>query len=223
MSVQCAASRGTGGMVALLLALYCPALPAAEPPPDVQVVALFKDRAMLSIGGKQRMLKTGETSPEGVTLLSSDSQQAQIEVGGQSYTLHVSGRITGAFAKRNAGQLRLYPDPNGHYHTKGGINGVGVSFLVDTGATYISLNAAEAERIGLDYKRGKREYVQTAASIVEVYVVLLDRVRVGSVEKRNIRATVVPDSNMRTILLGNSFLNLFNLRRESDYLELTEK
>ncbi len=222
MSVQrLVRGRRTGGIV-LLLALCCPAL-SAESPPDVQVVALFKDRAMLSIGGRQRMLKTGETSPEGITLLSSDSEQARIEVDGQSYTLHVSGRITGTFSKRAAGQLRLYPDPNGHYHTKGGINGVGVSFLVDTGATYISLNAVEAERIGIDYRRGKREYVQTAANVVEVYVVLLDRVRVGSIEKRNIRATVVPDSSMRIILLGNSFLNLFNIHRESDYLELIEK
>ena len=99
-----------------------------------------------------------------------------------------------------------------------------VNFLVDTGATYVSMDAAEARRIGIDYTRGEPGYSQTAAGRVPIYVILLDRVGIGAVEQRNIRASIRPQGGTgTTILLGNSFLNRFILRRDNDYLELIEK
>ena len=208
----------------IMLLLVAVSLPCALPAVDIRAVALFKDQAMLAIDGKQRLIKVGEVSPEGVTLVRADSHEAVIRFKGAEHTLKVGGgRITGTFTERDAGRVRLYPDARGHYLTPGRINGVPVSFLVDTGATYISMEVAQARRIGLDYTRGERAATRTAAGTIPVYVILLNRVEVGGVEKHNVRAVVSPDSGLDTILLGNSFLNLFNLRREADYLELVEK
>lgn len=207
---------------ALLLSLLLAAPASAA---EIRAVALFKDRALLAIDGRQHLLKAGETSPEGITLLHSNSRRAVIRFNGQERALEVgTEKITGTFAEREAGRLRLYPDTLGHYLTRGHINGVDVNFLVDTGATYISMDADEARRIGIDYTRGEPGFSQTAAGRVPVYVLLLDRVGIGAVEQRNIRAAIHPNGGTgRTILLGNSFLNRFTLRRDSDYLELIEK
>lgn len=207
-----------------MLLLATLGLPCTLAAADIRAVALFKDQAMISVDGKQVLIRVGETSPEGVTLVRANSREAVIRFGEEEHTLKVgTGRITGTFTERSAGRLLLYPDSRGHYFTRGRINGVEVNFLLDTGATYISMEVEQARRIGLDYTRGERSMSQTAAGIVPVYVILLDRVRINGVEKRNIRASVSPNTGLNTILLGNSFLNLFTLRRESDFLELVEK
>lgn len=207
-----------------MLLLAALGVPCTLPAADIHAVALFKDQAVINIAGKQLLIRVGETSPEGVTLVRANSREAVIRVNGEERTLKVgAGRITSTFTERSAGRLLLYPDARGHYFTRGHINGVEVNFLLDTGATYVSMEIDQARRIGLDYTRGERGTSQTAAGPVPVYVILLDRVQINGVEKRNIRASVSPNTGLKTILLGNSFLNLFTLRRESDFLELVEK
>ncbi|OGA97965.1 MAG: hypothetical protein A3E25_22020 [Burkholderiales bacterium RIFCSPHIGHO2_12_FULL_69_20] len=112
--------------------------------------------------------------------------------------------------------------PGGHFNAQGTINGKPVSFMVDTGATSVAMSQSEANRIGLDWKRGRPGLTSTANGPVPIYAINLTSVRVGTVEIANVAAVVVP-SDMPMILLGNSFLNRFSMRRDNDVMRLEKK
>ena len=59
-----------------IIPLILPAVVLAEAALNIQVTGLFRDQAVVEIDANQRILKVGETSPEGVTLISANSQQA---------------------------------------------------------------------------------------------------------------------------------------------------
>ncbi|MGV3629552.1 MAG: TIGR02281 family clan AA aspartic protease, partial [Betaproteobacteria bacterium] len=106
---------------------------------DISVTALFGGKAQLVIdGGKPRMLSAGQTSPEGVKLISADSSTAVIEFQGKRRSLALGSgmRIGGAdLTDGNSGSsVTLTADERGHYVTMGQVNGGTVQFLVDTGA-----------------------------------------------------------------------------------------
>jgi aspartyl protease family protein len=94
--------------------------------------------------------------------------------------------------------------------------------MVDTGATAIALGQADADRIGLDYKNAPRGFAGTANGRVPVNVVTLSSVRVGDVEVANVEALVMPTA-MQHILLGNSFLARFQMKRDNDVMRLTKR
>ena len=109
--------------------------------------------------------------------------------------------------------------PGGHFLVDGRINGGAVRFMVDTGATMIAMGQADATRLGIDWSRGERGLVGTANGTVVAYRVNLRSVRVGDVEVNNVDAVVSP-SSMPFVLLGNSFLSRFSMRRDSDVMRL---
>jgi aspartyl protease family protein len=110
----------------------------------------------------------------------------------------------------------------GHFTSAGTINGRAVQFMVDTGATLVALSQGEAERIGLDYRSAPRALTQTANGAVPVHRVSLSAVRVGEVEVANVDAIVMP-AQMPYVLLGNSFLSRFQMRRDNDVLRLERR
>ncbi len=59
---------------------------------EVEVLALFKDRALLRTGGVERMLRVGETSAEGVTLLAANAQGARVRHAGRDLSLGLNSR-----------------------------------------------------------------------------------------------------------------------------------
>jgi aspartyl protease family protein len=109
----------------------------------------------------------------------------------------------------------LQRERSGHYIAQGEINGTPVMFLVDTGATDVAVSEKTARAMGLDF--GPRIRVMTAAGPVGAWVTRLDRVRLGSLELTNVRATITPGLN-KEALLGMSFLKHFNLRQEGEQL-----
>jgi aspartyl protease family protein len=109
--------------------------------------------------------------------------------------------------------------PGGHFMTGGAINGRPVQFMVDTGATTVALGADQADRIGLDYRSGQRARLQTAGGAVDGHVLTLSAVTVGEVTLANVSAVVLP-APMPFVLLGNSFLSRFQMRRENDVMRL---
>jgi aspartyl protease family protein len=131
----------------------------------------------------------------------------------------------GGGAESSAGsgnEIVLTAGTGGHFRTEGKINGNAVSFVVDTGATTIAMSQVDADRIGLDYKNGRRGFANTANGSVPVHAVTLSSVRIGDVEIANVEATVVPAA-MQHILLGNSFLTRFQMRRDNDTMRLTKR
>ena len=148
-----------------------------------------------------------------------------IEVNGQRQTLRVGeAPVSQGQSKTDAGAKRvvLTADSQGHFMPPGQINGRQVQFMVDTGASTVALSAADAKRIGLNYKSGTKVNVSTANGNVVGYRVQLDSVRVGDAQVFGVTAIVVPQS-MPFVLLGNSFLTRFQMQRTNDQLTLDKR
>ena len=182
-------------------------------------------QALLVIDGVPRVLEVGATA-QGVRLLSLSATQAEVDVGGQRRLLFAGASQVRVGAVEIAGsasnEIVLTAGSGGHFTTDGQINGKAVSFLVDTGATTIALGQADADRIGLNYKNAPRGFAGTANGRIPVSVVTLSSVRVGNVEIANVEAVVMP-SAMEHVLLGNSFLTRFQMKRENDTLTLVRR
>ena len=197
----------------------------AEEPIRVSAVALFKNKAVLVINGKRRVLKAGSESPEGVTLIKSSSESAVIKVDGEELTLRLDGKIVGTYTRGIAAKsLQLYPGSGGHYFVDGKINGSSVRFLVDTGATAVVINKNAAKRIGIRYRvDGSPTMVRTASGVVPAYRVRFDEVMIRALSLKRVDGIVVDGSYPGEALLGQSFLNRLDMRREGTVLELKER
>lgn len=196
---------------------------------DISVMGLFTGKAVIVIdGGKPRTLAVGQTSPEGVKLLSADSSAAVIEYQGRRQTL-VAGsgyRVGGAGPVAAAGagsSVTLTADAQGHYVTLGQVNGSTVQFMVDTGATSIALASAEARRLGINYLSGQRGYTQTANGRATAYKITLDTVKVGDITLHAVEAVVLEGDGLKIALLGMSFLNRTEMKRDGQALTLIRR
>ena len=182
------------------------------------------DKALLVIDGSPRTLAIGATV-QGVRLVSMKGDDAMVEVAGKRQTLrlgHAQVNLGGVASVGGGSQIVLTAGTGGHFLTTGTINGKSVRFVVDTGATHIALSQAEADRIGLAYKAGQRGMSHTANGPVPVHRVTLDVVRVGDVQVYNVDATVLP-AQMDQVLLGNSFLTRFQMKRDNDTMTLDKR
>jgi aspartyl protease family protein len=192
---------------------------------DIHVVALFKNRAMVMIDGNRHLLKTGETSPEGVTLVSADSLKAVLHYQGETLERRLDGRTRAPLPKATGGEeVRVFRDRLGLFTTVGSINGMPVQFLVDTGASSVAMNSAQARRLGIDFRvEGDSTYVATASNVTQAFRVTLDRVKVGSIELRNVTAVVIDGPQPDEVLLGMSFLGRLELVNQDDSMTLRRK
>ena len=183
-------------------------------------------QALLVIDGAPRVVEVGATV-QGVRLVSLSPTQAEIDVGGARRLLFAGAsqvRVGGSDSagERSGNEIVLTAGSGGHFTSDGQINGKAVSFLVDTGATTIAMGQADADRIGLNYKNAPRGFAGTANGRIPVNVVTLSSVRVGDVEIANVEAVVMP-SAMPHVLLGNSFLTRFQMKRDNDVMRLTKR
>ncbi len=191
-------------------------------PDKVTVMALFTNKAMLVIDGKQRMVAAGETTPEGVTLVSADADGAVLEIDGQRRPYGLGAQISSSFAGPRTRNVRLFPTSNGMYLASGSINGLPIEFIVDTGATLVSMNGRDARRIGIDYRVvGEPARSTTASGVAQVFLVDLERVQLGDITLRNVRGAVHEGDFPPQVLLGQSFLNRLDMSRDGSMLTLT--
>ncbi|AKH22361.1 aspartyl protease [Sedimenticola thiotaurini] len=207
----------------LLLTCLCWATPSLAVE-RVRVMALFADKAMLQIDGKQRLLKAGQRSPEGVLLVSADARGAVIEVNGKRDKYALGSQVGGHFAKRKVVEVQIWADSRGAYRTTGSINGRMVDMLVDTGATSIAMSEVEAKRLGIAYRvNGDKTAVRTASGIARAYAVKLDQVRVGELVLHQVNAVVVEGSSPHQVLLGMSFLSRVKMEHKGNLMVLQSK
>jgi aspartyl protease family protein len=197
-------------------------LPAAAG--DIMVLGLFKDKAVVSINGKQRSLAPGQISPEGVTLISASSNGAVLEVEGKRRSYPLGSQVNTQLAAPKHTAVQVYPNPAGMYTTVGSINGLPVNFLLDTGATFIAMNANEAKRLGLSYRLdGQRTVMSTASGMAEAFIVKLAKVKVGEIELRDVDAAVIVGDSPTEVLLGMSFLGKLEIQHKEKVMELRKK
>jgi aspartyl protease family protein len=125
---------------------------------------------------------------------------------------------TEAALSRQHGEIVLQRNREGHYVASGEINGVGVTFLVDTGATQVALSSGLARK--LDLKLSNRVTVQTANGFASGYSTRLDSVRLGSIIMRDVAAVATTGIDEDTVLLGMSFLQRLEFTQRAGQLIL---
>ena len=156
---------------------------------QVVLTGILGSKALLLVDGKPpRSVAAGE-SYMGVKVMSVTGDTVVVDLAGRRVTLRMGDAPAQVGGKGPAGGNRivLTADSRGHFFTPGRINNQAMQFMVDTGASFISLSVAEAERIGLDYRRGQPIAMSTANGSVQGWRVRLAAVRIGDVQLRNSR------------------------------------
>jgi aspartyl protease family protein len=191
---------------------------------SVALQGMLGNKALLIVdGAAPRSVAPGETHM-GVKVLSTQGDQAVVDIGGRRHTLRVGDApaSVGASSAPRGNKIVLTAGSGGHFLTQGAINGRPVQFMVDTGATSVSMSVQEAERLGIDYRKGQLGRSSTANGVVTTYRVKLASVRIGDVEVYDVDGNVVP-APMPYILLGNSFLTRFQMTRQNDQMVLERR
>jgi len=107
-----------------------------------------------------------------------------------------------------------------HYITQGKINNQPVTFLLDTGATDISIPSKIAQKLKL--KVGQERRYQTANGIIVGNLTTLKSVSIGKIKRHNVRASINPNMDNNEILLGMSFLKFVEFTQRADTLILRQ-
>jgi aspartyl protease family protein len=206
--------------IALYLLLACGLAAAA----DVALIGVIGGKAaVLAVnGGEPKTVKVGQAW-SGIQVVSVEKDRATVEIDGKRRVLMHGQHYRGASAPSSGRQsVTLAADSRGHFVAEGTINGLPTRFLVDTGASVVALPAADARRLGLDYKKGERGLMQTANGTAEVYHVRLDNVKLGAIELSSVEG-IVSEQGLGIVLLGMSFLNRVEMRREGSTMTLSRR
>ncbi len=127
---------------------------------------------------------------------------------------------TATLAADGSREVALQRNRHGHYLASGRINGQPVTFMLDTGASDVSIPAAVADRLGLS--RGAAQRYRTANGIVTAYLTRLERIELGSIALEDVRASINPHMDGEQILLGMSFLRQLEFTQRGDTLTLRQ-
>ena len=175
---------------------------------SIEVHALLGKKVVLQINGVRRILSLGQTSPEGVQLISSDNSGATLKVDGEVKEYLLGASVSTRYAEPESLEEKVFADDMGMFLRSGSINGRVVEFLIDTGATSIAMNTIQAKELGIRYLLdGKEATVDTASGMVKAYEVSLDTVSLGGIKQRDVRAIVIDGEHPGPILLGMTFLS----------------
>ena len=220
-ATRCALGWAVWAVIVLMLT----GLQAAQAQ-EVTFSGRMGSKALLVINGQPRVVGVGEVQG-GFKLLEVAGDQARVERDGQTLTLRLGGAPTAVASASERGaagprDLELKADAGGHFVTEGWINGKATRFMVDTGATAVSLSQSEAERLGLDWKRAPMAQANTANGTVPAHILQLGTVRIGELVLNNVGAVVLP-AQLPHVLLGNTFLSRVSMKRDNDTLKLEPK
>lgn len=193
--------------------------------PQVQVVGLFPNAAVLVVDGQRKLVKAGQTGPGGVKVLSADSKGAVLLVDGVQRNFNLTREYNQAGSTGpQTEQLSITRGIGNHFWVAGSLNSYPVQFLVDTGATSVAMNEGQARRLGIDYRVvGRPMVASTAGGNVRGWRIKLDRVKVGSIEVLGVEGVVLEGDAPTEVLLGMSFLSRVRWREENGVLLLESK
>lgn len=216
---------GTGYMYKFLcsvgFSLFASAGAAAAA--DVAVVGLFPGKAVLVVNGAApRTIGIGGRTPEGVRLLSIDGDSATVEIDGKRHRLGIGDQAVSQGGPEGGGAVTLTADGRGHFVTGGIVNGASVRFLVDTGATMVSLGASDAARAGVDIRRGEPVMTMTANGPAQAFKTRISSLKIGEIAVADVEA-LVHAHDMPVALLGMSFLNRMEMRRDGQTMTLRRR
>ena len=189
----------------------------------IEVQGLFSGKAVVLINGRRHILSVGQTSPEGVKMISADSQSAVLEVDGKSRQYRLGNRVSTQFAKKEKTTEMISADKRGMFLSHGSINGQPVEFLVDTGATTVAISGQLAKKLGILYRLdGTETRASTASGTARAWAITLKSVTLGKIKQKNVKAMVVEGDYPRHALLGMTFLDRLHVKKSANLLSLEQ-
>lgn len=189
----------------------------------IRVEGLFKGSAIITINGKQQLLRVGDISPEGVRLVEADSRQAVIEIDGKRKTLGLSQQISSNYAEVDRSRVAIPKDSRNRYITSARINGKRTQVLVDTGATVVAISSTQAKFLGVDYASAEKGLVVTASGQTTGFRVRLRSVDVSGLVVSGVEAMVIEGDFPQMILLGMSYLENVSMSEDAGIMYLESK
>jgi len=117
-------------------------------------------------------------------------------------------------------EVMLARNRQGHYVATGAIDDRVVRFLLDTGATTVSVPAPLAESLALPV--GAPAMTRTANGLITTYETRLGRIRLGNIVLRDVRANINPHMESDSVLLGMSFLKQIEFTQRGNTLTLRQ-
>lgn len=188
---------------------------------DISVIGVFPDKAVLVIDGSSpKTYSVGNTVASGIKLISVNKNGAVFDANGKKQAIDLGEHVNRISPSGTS--VTLQADGRGHFIVQGQINGGTMRMLVDTGASFVALSASDAKRLGIDYTKGQPVYINTANGTVRGYKVRLDSVKIGDIVLNQVDG-VVQDSGLTFALLGMSFLNRTEMRRDGEQMVLTKR
>jgi len=192
----------------------------------VGLSGMLGGKALVIVDGSAPKSVAAGESYKGVKVVSTQGDQAVVEIAGKKTTLRVGDAPAnvggGGGTDSAATKVVLTASSNGHFFTQGQINGRAAQLVVDTGASVVSMSTADAQRMGINYENGQRVQMSTANGVIPAWRIKLNTVRVGDVQMYDIDA-VVSSGSMPYVLLGNSFLSRFQMTRTNDQMVLEKR
>lgn len=185
---------------------YCWLPLSANAETSIRVNALLKNMVVMDVNGRTRTLKVGQTSPEGVRLISADSRSAVVEVDGERKTLTLSMHVSGRYTTPDKRRVTIRKNSLAQFKYRGMINGKTITMLVDTGANIVALSREHAEHLGLDYRNNASQVAVTASGQVRAFPVILNSIQIGDIRVDRVEASVIDSNFPVDVLLGMSFL-----------------
>ncbi len=200
---------------ALLVLLVCMTIASnVYSAPKINYRSMVDETVYMYVNGHLIKLTPGQTSKNGIKLLSANLDAIVVLVEGKRYQYKKNNK-QGTILDN-----KVICDFDGRaYWAKGRINGKDVTFHVDTGATYVTINNVQAK--ALKIKLGKKMVqIRTATKTETAYQVTLDTISVGDIELQNISAVIMMHKHPQQPLLGLSFLSHVEINQESEQMTL---
>jgi aspartyl protease family protein len=122
-----------------------------------------------------------------------------------------SDRVSDLLRKRTrspSSAVQIPRGANGEFNVHAKINGLPAPMVIDTGATSVVLTYDTAKALGLPLELLEYDVdLETAGGHTKAARLTLDRLSIGKLVERSVPALVVQHGQMKTNLLGMSFLN----------------
>jgi clan AA aspartic protease (TIGR02281 family) len=117
-----------------------------------------------------------------------------------------------------AGEIELLQANNGHYFSAGTINDMPILFLIDTGATYVSISSKIAERAGI--RECLPHHVMTANGGVDACMAIASVITFGAFQLNDVEVVVLPDM-FEEALLGMNILHHFRIEQANKMMRIS--
>jgi len=119
--------------------------------------------------------------------------------------------------------VTLHADEKGHFFGNLNINGVLLKYIVDSGASNVTLNSDDARRANIDYTKGRVVGLITPAGEVKAFSLKLNGVMIGQTVIDDVEATIVEGHAPPYVLLGISAQRKLDVKRDNAVMTLGER